>query len=115
MLAVYRKNGNREAELLVMLDSIGHVARVSNGGVAEHDPDGVARREREVLQTGTYKAYERMLAHFGDLPLAAEIYLCMLDLEVSPRLKVQWIEEGYERYKAYPRSKELLNLSLIHI
>ena len=42
MLAVYRKNGNREAELLVMLDSIGHVARVSNGGVAEHDPDGVA-------------------------------------------------------------------------
>ena len=109
MLAVYRKNGNREAELLVMLDSIGHVARVSNGGVAEHDPDGVARREREVLQTETYKAYERMLAHFGDLPLAAEIYLCMLDLEVSPRLKVQWIEEGYERYKAYPRSKELLN------
>ena len=29
MLAIYRKNGNREAELLVMLDSIGHVERVS--------------------------------------------------------------------------------------
>ena len=109
MLAVYRKNGNREAELLVMLDSVGHVVRVSNEGVAEYDPEDVERREREVLQTETYKTYERMLARFGDLPLAAEIYLRMLDLEVSPRLKVQWIEESYERYKAYPRAKELLN------
>lgn len=109
MLAVYRKNGNREAELLVMLDSIGHVERVSNEGVAEYDPDDVERREREVLQTETYKTYERMLARFGDLPLATEIYLCMLDLEVSPRLKVQWIEESHEKYKAYPRAKELLN------
>ena len=33
----------------------------------------------------------------------------MLDLEVSPRLKVQWIEESHEKYKAYPRAKELLN------
>lgn len=109
MLAVYRKSGNREAELLVMLDSIGHVERVPDEGVAEYDSDGVERREREVLQTETYKTYERMLSRFGDLPLAAEIYLCMLDLEVSPRLKVQWIEDGYEKYKAYPRAKELLN------
>ena len=85
------------------------MVRVSNEGVAEYDPEDVERREREVLQTETYKTYERMLARFGDLPLAAEIYLRMLDLEVSPRLKVQWIEESYERYKAYPRAKELLN------
>ena len=109
MLSVYRKAGNREAELLVMLDSISPMERMPYEDVLETDSAEVARVERKVLEGETYKAYARMLEHFDGLPLCAEVYLRMLDLQVSPRLKVQWLEEGYAKCKAYPRAKELLN------
>ena len=44
------------------------------------------------------------------MPLAAEIYIAMVDrLPVTDSLKVQWAEEGYGKYKNYPRAKALLN------
>ena len=68
-----------------------------------------AETERVVLQSSACKAYERLLSRFGDLPLSVEVYLHMLDLEVTPGTMVAWVEEGYAKYKAYPRAKELLN------
>lgn len=103
MLSVYRQQGNREAELLLMIDSVGD-ARQDRRPV----PYAV-NREQEVLQSDEYKTYRRMLSRFGDMQLAAEIYVAMLDLQVSDSLKIQWIEEGYAKYKRYPRSKALLN------
>lgn len=110
MLAVYRARGNREAELLVSLDSMSLAGGRGRrewmgqaGGLSSEDAERVA------LQSPAYKAYERLLSRFGDLPLAAEVYLRMMDLGVTPGKKVAWAEEGYEKYKAYPRAKELLN------
>ena len=110
MLAVYRAQGNREAELLVSVDSVAFALERGDvelagqtGGLSPEET------ERVVLQSPAYKAYERLLSCFGDLPLSAEVYLGMLDLEVTPGTKVAWAEEGYAKYKAYPRAKELLN------
>lgn len=110
MLAVYRARGNREAELLVSVDSVAFALERGDvelagqtGGLSPEET------ERVVLQSPAYKAYERLLSCFGDLPLSAEVYLGMLDLEVTPGTKVAWAEEGYAKYKAYPRAKELLN------
>ena len=110
MLAVYRAQGNREAELLVSVDSVAFALERGDVELAGQ-PGGLSPEETErvVLQSPAYKAYERLLSCFGDLPLSAEVYLGMLDLEVTPGTKVAWAEEGYAKYKAYPRAKELLN------
>lgn len=111
MAETYRARGNREAELLVMLDSL---EVVSDGDrryvMAEYDGE-TAEGERWVLSSSSsYKAYRRMLGRFGDLPLAAEVYIAMVDrLPVTDSLKVSWAEEGYGKYKNYPRAKALLN------
>lgn len=112
MLDVYREKGSREAELLVMLDSLGVVAereqRHVRNGFRSQSPEEF---ERWVLSSSAaYKAYRQMLLRFGDLPLAAEVYINMLDhLSVTDSLRVQWAEEGYAKYKGYPRAKVLLN------
>ena len=111
MAETYRAKGNREAELLVMLDSLEVVSDGERRYVmAEYDGE-TAEGERWVLSSSSsYKAYRRMLDRFGDLPLAAEVYIAMVDrLPVTDSLKVSWAEEGYGKYKNYPRAKALLN------
>lgn len=110
MLAVYRAQGNREAELLISIDSIAFAIERDNVELVEQTMGlSPEETERVVLQSSACKAYERLLSRFGDLPLSVEVYLHMLDLEVTPGTMVAWVEEGYAKYKAYPRAKELLN------
>ena len=111
MLDVYRRRDNREAELLVMLDSLDVVSSRDRLYVRqEYDDWSPEAREQWVLSSPSCKAYREVLSCFADLPLAAEIYIRMLDnLEVTDSLKVLWAGEGYARYKAYPRAKVLLN------
>ena len=111
MLAVYRRQGNREAELLLLLDSVGY-ARTGETPVpldGTAGGDSPATRERQALASSAYAAYRRMLSRFGDLPMAAEVYLRMLDLDITDSLRVRWAAEGYEKYEDYPRVQELLN------
>ncbi|MCD8318078.1 MAG: MG2 domain-containing protein [Paraprevotella sp.] len=110
MLSVYRQKGNREAELLLMLDSI----RTNPGqedawrwNTGEKLTD--ERQEQIALASDEYKTYRRMLDRFGDLPLAAEIYLAMMELNVTPKQKVAWVDEGMARYPGYSRVKALEN------
>ena len=112
MLKVYRARGNREAELLVMLDSLAVEAYEEK----EHARTvyGIQSPEERVRWTisssEVYRTYKQMIARFADLPVAAEIYIGMLDnLTAADSVKVQWAEEGYGKYKSYPRSKVLLN------
>lgn len=108
MLEVYRHRGNREAELLLMLDSINRAGNIVGLRAYHTDPEDLLGQE-EILSSEPYYTYRRMLSSFSDLPLAAEIYLSMLKLDVSPQLKIKWIDEGWARYKDYPRAKDLLN------
>ncbi len=112
MLEVYRSKGSREAELLVLLDSVAVVSDEERRYAWDaYDEEHAEECERWVLSSSSsYKAYRQMLSRFGDLPLAAEIYIAMVDrLPVTDSLKVQWVEEGYGKYKDYPRAKALLN------
>ena len=112
MLEVYRSKGSREAELLVLLDSMAVVSDEERRYAWEaYDEEHAEECERWVLSSSSsYKAYRQMLSRFGDLPLAAEIYIAMVDrLPVTDSLKVRWAEEGYGKYKDYPRAKALLN------
>ncbi len=111
-LRVYRNKGNRQAELLMMLDSVDE----ANGSSDFHLPVSPYKAEpteadveRRVLASGQYRTYTEMLDKFGDLPLSAEIYIAMTDLPVTPALQVKWAEEGIRKYPAYPRTAMLKN------
>ena len=112
MLVVYRARGNREAELFVMLDSLdkasGHDGKVRPDLSDQFSPE---EREHRVLRSEPYLTYRNMLSRFGDLPQAAEIYLRMLSLGVTPCLKVAWATEGYAKYKAWPQAARLLDIA----
>ncbi|MCM1107580.1 MAG: MG2 domain-containing protein [Clostridium sp.] len=106
MLKAYRAEGNREAELLVMLDSIA-LEPVDR-------PDVLLRGKRVVddekedsddaiLNDTTYLTYRAMLERFADSPLAAEIYIAMLRLPVTSGVKVEWAREALRRYPSYMR------------
>ena len=76
MLQEYRSRRNREAELLVLLDSL---AQSSDEMVGETNrfvwEASSEERERKELDKRGYGDYCRLLDRFGDLPLAAEVYL----------------------------------------
>lgn len=111
-LKVYRNKGNRQAELLMMLDSVG----VRNDGPAYYrmmppywTTPTEEETEKKVLASSQYLTYKKMLDNFGDLPLSTEIYIAMMKLPVTPALQVKWAEEGIRNYPAYPRTAELKN------
>lgn len=110
-LSEYRRLGNRSAELIFTLDSIDGttaVPKVPFLRTLGHDVPH--EMEQSVFKSERYKAYIDALKRFDDLPLAAEVYLRMVMLNVSAGQKIKWINEGYERYAAYPRAKKLLNV-----
>ena len=114
MLSVYRQRGNREAELFLSLDSLSGCVpseRESLRNAYWEQWTGGDRKEREQieLRSDYYKRYRQLLSQFGDLPVAAEVYMDLLELQVTDSLKYRWAEEGYARYKTYPRAKDLLN------
>ncbi len=87
LLRQYRRAGNREAELLLLLDSVD-------------------------MTTPTEAAYRSLLNRFSDLPLAPEVYLHLVDLPVSDSLSHAWTVEGLRRYPRYARIGELENRRL---
>ena len=108
MLQEYRSRRNREAELLVLLDSL---AQSSDEMVGETNrfvwEASSEERERKELDKRGYGAYCRLLDRFGDLPLAAEVYLQWMDWSVTAKRKIEWAEEGWKKYASYPRAKKL--------
>ena len=108
MLHVYRARGNREAELWIMLDSLAGSQKEMQGigkrFVHEAEQEDV---ERKTLASGIYREYCRLLERFGDLPMAAEVYLRMMDLTVTAKRKIGWAEEGLRKHASYPRAKLL--------
>ena len=108
MLQEYRSRRNREAELLVLLDSL---AQSSDEMVGETNrfvwEASSEERERKELDERGYGDYCRLLYRFGDLPLAAEVYLQWMDWSVTAKRKIEWAEEGWKKYASYPRAKKL--------
>ena len=108
MLQEYRSRRNREAELLVLLDSL---AQSSDEMVGETNrfvwEASSEERERKELDERGYGDYCRLLYRFGDLPLAAEGYLQWMDWSVTAKRKIEWAEEGWKKYASYPRAKKL--------
>ena len=108
MLQEYRSRRNREAELLVLLDSL---AQSSDEMVGETNrfvwEASSEERERKELDKRGYGDYCRLLDRFGDLPLAAEVYLQWMDWSVTAKRKIEWAEEGWRKYASYPRAKKL--------
>ncbi|WP_302447049.1 alpha-2-macroglobulin family protein [Paraprevotella clara] len=108
MLQEYRSRRNREAELLVLLDSL---AQSSDEMVGETNrfvwEASSEERERKELDKRGYGDYCRLLDRFGDLPLAAEVYLQWMDWSVTAKRKIEWAEEGWKKYASYPRAKKL--------
>jgi len=108
MLQEYRSRRNREAELLVLLDSL---AQSSDEMVGETNrfvwEASSEERERKELDERGYGDYCRLLDRFGDLPLAAEVYLQWMDWSVTAKRKIEWAEEGWKKYASYPRAKKL--------
>lgn len=111
-LKVYRNKGNRQAELLMMLDSVG----VRNDVSAYYrmmppywTTPTEEETEKKVLTSSQYLTYKKMLDKFGDLPLSTEIYIAMMKLPVTSALQVKWAEEGIRKYPAYPRTAVLKN------
>ena len=108
MLQEYRSRRNREAELLVLLDSL---AQSSDEMVGETNrfvwEASSEERERKELDERGYGDYCRLLDRFGDLPLAAEVYLQWMDWSVTAKRKIEWAEEGWRKYASYPRAKKL--------
>ena len=108
MLQEYRSRRNREAELLVLLDSL---AQSSDEMVGETNrfvwEASSEERERKELDKRGYGDYCRLLDRFGDLPLAAEVYLQWMDWSVTANRKIEWAEEGWKKYASYPRAKKL--------
>lgn len=97
-LRVYRNKGNRQAELLMMLDSVDEANESSDFHlpVSPYKAEPTeADVERRVLASGQYRTYTEMLDKFGDLPLSAEIYIAMTELPVTPALQVKWAEGGH--------------------
>ena len=88
MLQEYRSRRNREAELLVLLDSL---AQSSDEMVGETNrfvwEASSEERERKELDERGYGDYCRLLDRFGDLPLAAEVYLQWMDWSVTAKRK----------------------------
>lgn len=110
LLAAYRRSGNREAELLLMLDSVELAGQDREVEMPVEELEKGDSGEARALRSPEYAAYERMLRTFGDLPLAAEIYIRMTQLDVSPRRKVEWANEALSRYPRYERVAELTNI-----
>lgn len=100
LLSLYRKSGNREAELLCMLDSIDLANEFSVASVVvSKNQMTEAERDSIVFNTSQFKAYFNLLTRFGDLPLCAEVYWRMLQVpQVSLRQKMQWAKETCARY-----------------
>lgn len=110
VLTTYRQLGNRNAELLFMLDSIADCTQYTSfydERIGEQP--NMLERERKALASDTYKALETMRLRFADLPTVAEVYLRMSALDVTPQLKVKWLEEACTRYPSYPRITALKN------
>ena len=90
--AEYKRQGNREAALLIDLDLIELATNDSHYNIAERN----ASVEKLLALTKTY----------ADLPLCAEVYdhLLRYDAVVStPAKKMEWAEEAIRRYPRYER------------
>lgn len=109
LLAAYRKVGNREAELFLLLDSVELSARNDVTPLLWERSNDEGAREARTLQSSTYKAYDAMRRAFADLPVVTEVYIRLVRLDVSARQKMQWAEEGRSLYPAYGRTAELVN------
>lgn len=112
-LQAYRNEKNKEAELLLLLDSIDYFSQT------EHVPlyqwkrnNNNTPEEKELLELKSvrYLAYMNLLDRFGQLPLAAEVYLRMLELDVTPKRKVEWAEQAVKQYADYERINALVNM-----
>ncbi len=113
LLAQYRSAKNREAELLLLLDSVDMARQIEQPvypiPLAETSPEEQYRNP--VPGTPLY-AYRSLLNRFSDLPLAAEVYLRMVDLSAPDSLRHAWALEGLRRYPRYARIGELENRRL---
>ncbi len=113
LLAQYRSAKNREAELLLLLDSVDMARQIEQPlypiPLAETSSEGQYRNP--VPGTPLY-AYRSLLNRFSDLLLAAEVYLRMVDLGAPDSLCHAWAQEGLRRYPRYARIGELENRRL---
>ena len=100
LLSLYRKTGNREAELLCMLDSIDMVNKPSPGSIIVNKNEMTeAERDSIVLSTPQCKAYFNLLSGFADLPVSVEVYWRMLQIrQVSLQQKMKWAKEACACY-----------------
>lgn len=107
LLACYRRDHNREAELLLMLDSVERAERTDFSPWRPMPVVSDAEREEAVLRSSACLTYLRLIRTFSDLPVVTEVYLRLVQLDVSARQKIQWAEEGRALYPRYARTVEL--------
>ena len=111
-LYAYRNEKNKEAELLLLLDSIDYLSQTEIVPLyqwKQNNNNTPQERELLTLKSSRYLAYRELLDRFGHLPLAAEVYIRMLELDVTPKRKVEWAEQAVKQYVGYERINALKN------
>lgn len=85
-LKVYRNRGNRQAQLLLGLDSLRLVGQEAVVPYAVHE----TRSDSSLRQTDVFRGYERLMQAFADLPEVTMAYvdLCRLDWSAAERVRL---------------------------
>lgn len=86
LMALYQKEGNRKAVLLLQLNN-------------EYVTDSDKRRA----------AYKQLINDFGDLDICAEVYLRLAQMEHADSLTEKWLVEGLKKYSHYKYKARLQN------
>lgn len=93
MADTYRALGNREALLLVLLDSLYR---------GEYACGEMVERVKEA-------DYEELARAFAPLPLACEVYIRFAESDAPLKRRLWWAEQGARLYAGNPRSAVLRN------
>jgi hypothetical protein len=90
MMNVYRADGNREAQLLLSLDSLSLV--------------------QENVESTSSRPLENLIKSYGDLPLCVEAYIRLTSVSsLSDSARFAWAKSGIERYPKEARTQVLRN------
>lgn len=111
-LDIYRQAGMREAELMLMLDSVDAVSSEDSYArwLVDESSLTLKERERRVLESPRCRAYFYLLSRFSDLPQSVKVYEQMLRLtDVTQGRKMKWAQEACARYASSPYLLQIRN------
>lgn len=95
ILSEYRRQGNRGAELMFLLDSI----RVTSHTYLEYR-QGI-NRDSLLRHTPEYRAYADLMTRFSDIPSVAEAYLRAARMDFSDSVRVRLLQKAVSLYPHY--------------